>query len=224
MKLNIEAIDLIGNSIDHNYSIELPPVCPVCVQGVYPQHLTSYYAKPRDSFLPVITSLFLCPVCENLFMGTYTVNHDYELNLRFVIPYPSKGKQFSEKVEALSPSFCKIYNESYRAEQQGLTEICGMGYRKALEFLVKDYAISSHPDDAEKIKTKFLGQCISDYIDSEKLKALAKASSWLGNDQTHYVRQNPEYDLKDMKSFISAAVAFIDMELEIASANALLNR
>ena len=115
-------------------------------------------------------------------------------------------KRFSDNIKSLSPDFCKIYNESYRAEQQGLTEICGMGYRKALEFLIKDYAISLNPNNSEEIKRKMLGQCINDYMENDKLKALARASSWLGNDETHYVRQNIDYSLKDLKNFISATV------------------
>ena len=99
-----------------------------------------------------------------------------------------------------------------------------MGYRKALEFLIKDYAISLNPNNSEEIKRKMLGQCINDYMENDKLKALARASSWLGNDETHYVRQNIDYSLKDLKNFISATVDFIYMELTIKEAQNFTNR
>jgi len=41
--------------------------------------------------------------------------------------------------------------------QQDLKEICGVGYRKALEFLIKDYVILNHDDEKEKIEKNSLG-------------------------------------------------------------------
>lgn len=224
MDLMINAIDISGDKIERHFRIEVPFACPYCVKGAFPKHLISYYNEPRFQNFPVVTALFLCPICEKLFLATYQDISEYELSLCSVIPYPSKEKGFSDNIKSLSPDFCKIYNESYRAEQQGLTEICGMGYRKALEFLIKDYAISLNPNNSEEIKRKMLGQCINDYMENDKLKALARASSWLGNDETHYVRQNIDYSLKDLKNFISATVDFIDMELTIKEAQNFTNR
>lgn len=223
MNINIEATDLSGDYAEHNYRVELPPICPVCVKGAFPHHLASYFSKPKESILPVISSMFFCPICENLFMGTYFVEHDYELKLHSVIPYPSRSKKFSDNIEKISPDFCKIYNEAYKAEQQELFEICGMGYRKALEFLIKDYALSLNPNDKEDISKKPLSKCITDHLDSADLKALAIASAWIGNEETHYVRTMTNYGPEDLKTFINAAVSFIDMKLNISKANSLIN-
>ena len=46
--------------------------------------------------------------------------------------------------------FADIYFESLKAEKLGLSEIAGMGFRKAVEFLVKDWAIHLKPSDREK--------------------------------------------------------------------------
>lgn len=43
-----------------------------------------------------------------------------------------------------------------------------MGYRKALEFLVKDYAIFLNQEDEDKIKNASLSSCINNYIDNIK--------------------------------------------------------
>lgn len=223
MNINVEVNDLTGDYAEHSYSIELPAICPVCVKGAFPHHLTSYFSKPKESVLPVISSVFFCPICENLFMGTYLVKHDYEVKLSSVIPYPSRSKKFSENIEKVSPGFCRIYNEAFKAEQKKLFEICGMGYRKALEFLIKDYAIWLSPNDKEAIEKKQLSKCISEHIDNPKLKKLALASAWLGNDETHYCRKQAEYGFDDLKSFISATVSFIDMELEIPKADTLIS-
>ncbi len=50
------------------------------------------------------------------------------------------------------------------AEAIGLDQLEGIGLRKAMEFLVKDYAISKNPDQEEDIRSKFLGACINEYI------------------------------------------------------------
>ena len=57
-----------------------------------------------------------------------------------------------------------------------------MGYRKALEFLVKDYAIFLNQEDEDKIKNASLSSCINNYIDNIKIRHLSLASTWLGND------------------------------------------
>lgn len=67
-----------------------------------------------------------------------------------------------------------------------------------------------------------LGKCITDYIDNEKIKTLAKASAWLGNDETHYVRKHQNYNVQDLKRFIKATVAYIEYELSFTEAFDLL--
>lgn len=99
------------------------------------------------------------------------------------------GKEFSNTITEISPSFDKIYNEAYKAEQQDLEEICGVGYRKALEFLIKDYLISKGEENEETIKNAPLGQCIQNYVNDDRIKKVAKRAAWLGNDETHYVRK-----------------------------------
>ena len=104
-----------------------------------------------------------------------------------------------------------IYNQAFAAEQQNLTEICGVGYRKALEFLIKDFAIKNTPDKKEEIEKKLLGKCIADYIDDNRIKSVAKRAVWLGNDETHYVRKWEGKNLSDMKKLIDLTQHWIEM-------------
>lgn len=120
---------------------------------------------------------------------------------------------FSDNIQKLSSEFVKAYNESLHAESLGLESICGMGYRKSLEFLIKDYVISKNPNEKSKVEKLPLAKCITAYISDERLKALATASTWLGNDQTHYVQKHSAHGLKELKQFINAFVTFIDADL-----------
>lgn len=141
-----------------------------------------------------------------------------------VYPYPQSQESFSDNILILSNKFIDIYNQALKAENMALTEICGMGYRKALEFLIKDYAIKFNNSDTDKIIKMQLSQVIDNYIDNRRIKSLAKASSWLGNDETHYQRKHEDYNLQHLKSFIHAVVAFIDSDLEVYKAEELLNK
>lgn len=102
-----------------------------------------------------------------------------------------------------------------------MDEIAGLGYRKALEFLVKDYCIYRSPSDAEAIKSEFLSRCIKTRIDNEKIKTLAERAVWIGNDETHYIRKQEAHDIEDMKQFIQAMVYFVGMELLVDKAAAM---
>ena len=94
----------------------------------------------------------------------------------------------------------------------GWKHIAGPGYRKALEFLVKDYLCHSIPDKADKIKQLQLGLCIETYVDHDKIKQMAKRAAWLGNDETHYVRKWEDKDLEDLKKTLELTVHWIAME------------
>jgi len=112
-----------------------------------------------------------------------------------------------------SPSFGSIYNEAHHAEHENLLQICGVGYRKALEFLIKDYLIQKDPGSEDKIKVKFLGRCIKDHIDNPKIKQAAERAAWLGNDETHYTRKWLNKDLHDLKLLIRLTLHWIEMEV-----------
>jgi hypothetical protein len=97
------------------------------------------------------------------------------------------------------------------AEDRGWKLIAGPGYRKALEFLIKDYLCRLHSTEAEKIKGMTLAACIAEYVDHAKLKAMAARAAWLGNDETHYVRKWEEKDLDDLKTLVNLTVHWIEM-------------
>ena len=119
---------------------------------------------------------------------------------------------FDQYIENLSPSFCTLWNQSYQAEQSGLKDICGSGYRKALEFLIKDYLISQNPSKQDNYRSKFLGSCIRDDIEDPRIKACAERAAWLGNDEVHYYKKWKAKDVKDLKTLIELSLHWIMME------------
>lgn len=212
-----------GNS--RNENIDLSPNCPVCGVSLSPTVL--YSALVEDDEYGYNNKAFVlnfCPECEECFISRHTYDENVDLfELHSSAPLHFEGKLFSPNITNLSAEFVNIYNDALHAESLGMTSICGMGYRKALEFLVKDYAISNNPDSEELISTMPLAKCINEYITDDRLKTLAKASTWLGNDETHYVRKHSTYGIEELKLFINAFITFIDSDLAYKEAQAFLS-
>jgi hypothetical protein len=56
------------------------------------------------------------------------------------------------------------------------------GFRKSLDFLVKDY-IAEKPEDGDAIRREFLGNTITNRVSDPSIKECAKRATWLGNDR-----------------------------------------
>ncbi len=190
---------------------EYPDECPFCHKAITPNPIYGYH---NDSGLEI---LMACPdnKCKLSFVAYY--HNDNGSSYAHYQNFTSSGtiieKEFSENILSVSPSFRLIYNQAYHAEQSKLTEICGVGYRKALEFLIKDYIIFNNKNEEEKIKRLFLGNVIDLYVNDVKIKNVSKRAVWLGNDETHYVRKWETKDLTDLKNLITLTLHWIEMEI-----------
>lgn len=211
MKRVLTAYSLI-NSSKRDFDFIEPDTCPICKSKISAKILHCVYQSDNLKY-----SFDFCPSCGNVFMSS----HDYWGNVTSSEPNRFVEKIFTDELTTLSPQFVKIYNQASAAESSSLDEIAGIGYRKALEFLIKDFAISQNSDDTDKIKNMQLSPCINEYIDNAKIKQLAIKSAWLGNDETHYVRKFEDRDINDMKKFIDALVYFISMDLIVSDAESI---
>lgn len=185
--------------------------CPICKSAIIPEHLSA--VTHRVSGKSICSVFERCPNCNNTFINTY----EYQVGscYRLISSEPNRfiKRNFDDSIATLSPSFVEIYNQAFNAETMRLDQIAGIGYRKSVEFLIKDFVISRNPDDEEKIKSMPLAACINTYIDQDKIKTLATKTVWIGNDETHYVRKHTDRDIEDLKKFIQATVYYISMEL-----------
>ena len=121
------------------------------------------------------------------------------------------------------PDFTEIYNQSLTAEHYHLNKISGIGYRKALEFLIKSFAIQQNPLEEDNIKGKFLGKVISENLsDLPRVQKLAKAANWISTDEVHYEQRFTDSDIESMKHFIKSAATFISASLDADEAEAFI--
>ena len=193
-----------------------PDACPLCHSAVQPKYLDIAHFKEGES--RKLELLFQChhAECQSFFIAQYfETRHDRALNRYFLhdcVPTEPLTQIFPRNIQKISPSFCEIADQAEKAELYGLKLVAGPGYRKALEFLIKDFLCRLHPSDAERIRTVQLGSCISDYVPDGRLKSMAVRAAWLGNDETHYVRKWADKDLDDLKNLIELTVHWIGME------------
>lgn len=188
-------------------------VCPYCLKPI-PHVSVSANLTVKEETLEVI---YRCPrvECRRLHVGVFSRSETKATYyLLRSIPSVQAPTIFESLIHDVSPEFAEIYNQALNAEQKDLHHICGMGYRKALEFLIKDYASCKNPDDAELIKSHKmqLGQVIQTYIQHEAIKETAKRAAWLGNDEAHYTRKWHDKDINDLKALINLTVQWIKLE------------
>lgn len=189
-----------------------PDRCPICRHGIQALDTGQRWVTLNNRLEIVLK----CPrqECERFFISRYNVVSEQALSfaLSESVPLTIKTSKSSYTIQGISPDFVSVYQEAEEAELRNLKLICGPGYRKALEFLIKDYVIKLNPDKADEIKKLNLGKCISDFVKNDKVNQVAARAVWLGNDETHYLRKWESKDLQDLKNLISLTAHWIEME------------
>lgn len=188
-----------------------PDVCPICHYALDPRQHNVYVASGSLSGRGTeLEAVYQCTrrECWRLFVGRYrrTASQGEKqvgpFKLIEVEPKTFSNPVINPEIDEVSISFKEIYCQASVAESLNLSEIAGLGYRKALEFLVKDYCIHRDADQEEKIKKENLGSTIENRIEDPNIKQCAKRAVWLGNDEAHYVRRWEDRDINDLKILI----------------------
>jgi len=190
----------------------IPDECPICSKAIAPLLRQAFLdSGVREGALEVV---FRCPnqECNSIFVAYYDLSGS-EYVYKRSRPNTHRDYIFSNEIEAISDNFVNLYNQSFYAEQKELIDICGSGYRKALEFLIKDYLKSKDPASADNIQKEPLSTAIRERVDNDKLKIVAERAAWLGNDESHYIRKFENKDLEDLKLLIELSTRWIEMEV-----------
>lgn len=214
-QITIESLGFPHGQRTCNY--EEVSTCPLCHVSIVPTAIFGCYTPQNDPHHgPIVHILFLCPHCQKVFLAKYTSVDDGRYLCAYfqptLSPKNSQNFTFPSSIQDMSPMFVATFNQSVAAESQDLTEIAGCGYRKSVEYLVKDYLCRKFPDQSETIQSEFLGKAIQ-RIDDPRVKTLAERATWIGNDETHYIKKHEALDIGDMKRFISAMLSYIEAEL-----------
>jgi hypothetical protein len=209
----------------HLYEIEDPNVCPHCHVRVNP-HFQKHFICVDDDDEYELISIWICSnaECNRVFIGQHSLTNNTFKLIRFLNGLP-KGPEWPKPVadlnikiegaegkqEEVQSKFIKTYLQSLEAESHGLDEIAGMGYRKSIEYLVKDWAIKNKPKEKDKIQNLWLGDVIINYYSGD-LKDILERATWLGNDQAHYLKLFDEYNISHLKELIDLIMVELDRE------------
>lgn len=191
-------------------SFDAPDSCPLCHNGVEPKFLAAIWCSEGRR----VEAAYRCPKrsCQGMFIGVYRDLHGaaVQWSLHYVTPSVPVLPRYPESVIKLSPRFVEIMGQVAAAEARKLDQLVGMGMRKAIEFLMKDFAIQEHPDQKVNIEKGELAWVIGQYIQDGNINAVAKRAAWLGNDETHYLRRWADRDITDLQKLVQLTVNWIE--------------
>ena len=200
--------------------LEIPNSCPHCGQIMIPSVAAESSLVYNQYHEKVISILCQCLFCDEFFALTFKVGNKFDrvnstdLFASTIVPYTYSvfvEYDLPEEMEEFSPAFREIYRQAQKAEAYQLNHVAGIGYRKSLEFLVKDFLINVRRQSHESVDTIPLSQAIH-MLENEKLISLAKAATWIGNDETHFVKKYEDKDIEDMKKYIRALSHYLSSE------------
>ena len=207
--------DLFNAANEMNCTYQKPAQCPHCGICCDPLILGSTFISPFKAKPPQFVFLiFQCTACKKLFTATYEVTNGKS---HICCMTPFKPLVFvDELIEKTSPRFIEVYNQAIRAKENGDLNLAAVGYRSALEILIKDYAINDLHEPSEKVVKLDLFHAISNYLSSDTVNA-ADVVRILGNDHTHYERKYPELDFKVLQEYMDIFVHSIRVKLLISN-------
>lgn len=189
-----------------------PDRCPICHRSIDAIYRMGSFALPRKP-----QAIFECPSaqCRQLFIAHYveTGHNTSTYRVQETSPVKYMAQPHPEQITKTSADFVTIYDQAMQAESAKLDQLVGMGLRKALEFLIKDFLVKEHAEEADEIRRMLLGRCIEKYVDDGKLKMAAQRAAWLGNDETHYERRWDTKDVTDLKRLVHLTENWIDSAL-----------
>lgn len=195
------------------YNFLIPDLCPNCGVANNPASTLRAYVDNNNKRIGFFEHL--CTSCNQSHFSIqeiFSVESKGTPKLLCLYPNEEEKRQFHKLIEELSPRFVNVYHQAQMAEQNEAYTIAGMGYRAALEILIKDYALNKLQDDRNKISKMKLANCIAHYFkgDAESNVALFNSADVVrifGNDFAHW--EHPE-DFSEQES-INYIKSYLDI-------------
>lgn len=203
------------NENDSDFNIQRPLFCPICGKEQVPEIIDrKLFLQNRNRRYGAIC--YRCSSCNEYYVVTYDINRKDRFCSGYTFcPQPSFDKYTDNDLEALSPRYVEASQQALNAESRGDIELAAIGYRFALECLVKDYAIKELKQPVDEVKGKALYNSLWDYLSEQK--ELLKSSDVvriLGNDYAHYDRKYPQYDFSVLKQYFEVFTTLLRIKFK----------
>lgn len=196
-----------------NGTFKKPITCPYCDNYIEPVPV-EFSRLPYDASSTALLVSYRCPACNKKFIGIYVLNGD-NADYLSMVPIANEEK-LSDAFDKISPRFVAIHQQAFRAEARGDTEISIVGYRTAMEILLKDYAVGMLKEPEAEVSGKGLRKTIDDYAPKE-VAAAADVVRIIGDDYTHYVNGHPDVEFDEFKNYYDALLSYIVCQYKLSN-------
>lgn len=209
--------------------LSVPQKCPICHCKIFPKILSANKRYSDSENCNYCVAFFQCPSCNKVYSASAKI--EFEASSLFTSTcyfFPSSDASFTpfapeipELPQALKQDafkkFQSVYNDACAADSYGLHEVAGIGYRKCIEFLIKDFLLLTSPENEKEIcdPKKTLMSLINKLITDPGLQEIAAKTTWLANDETHYTRLHTDKDLNDVRDFFFIVLEEVSRNMKI---------
>lgn len=202
-----------GYIVTQNLTISILSICPYCSVANNP--ITKHFGVSKINGNDIVSFIHTCPLCNK---STATIQEISEKKGTIIAEYPlTLEGNFSENIEKVSQGFIKMYNQAFTSEQLNNIELAGMGYRCALEILIKDYALYFNLDTKENIAKLNLNRSIQTFFQTEIESFIsADVVRILGNEHAHWDKSEENSNsLEVLKAYLDIFVKQIEVKMLI---------
>ena len=218
-KSRFRATDLrryVDNSAYNDITFEKPLTRPHCGVVVEAERVSANsHLYETDGRGECFIFVWRCTCCRKLFVSMYLLQNK-QMSLLGILPN-NAVVYTDEEIEKISPRFIEMYSQALRAEDNGDYNLAAIGFRSAIEILIKDYAITCLGQSRGEVVNMSLYNAISSYLGENDLIKTADVVRILGNDHTHYERKYPEHDFALLKNYVDIAISLIRQKILIKS-------
>lgn len=204
--MELSTVDYYFSTIAKTVAIQIPQTCPWCGIGNNPTNTEAGKIETREGY--IFSMYHHCPACKKYHM----TNQEYLRQAdktTMVLVYPNKVVTDIDRLFIeYAPRFVEFYSEAIEAEENGLENIAGTGYRSAVECLIKDYALAFELDTKEYLSDPKLtfNNAIDRYVkDDDLLKGALHFIRTVGNDYTHWNKRT-SISLLVLKNYVDIIV------------------
>lgn len=171
-----------------NFPFLKPTLCPHC--GISTDAIfrdakqLPFSSGGAEKSLSFVSLLWACTACKRHFLTCYVADKKRRA-ATLVYMYPPAAPYAPDPlVQDLSPRFVDLYRQAQAAEDLEAWDVAAMGYRAALEVLLKDYAIRALGRDEKAVARSKLADLIVEVFHEQELVNCADVVRLLGNDYT----------------------------------------
>ena len=213
-KPNKDFNNSLGKNLSFSGEYQKPATCPHC--GVSIDGILGERSVINIDSSQIFSSACRCTACgKSFFFSCHRVPSSSDISQMIAI-WPASDSSYTNKnLHSISPRFIDMYNQALRSESKGDIELAAIGFRSALEILVKDYAVNELKINVEEVSRKSLFDAIGEYLKQKELLKTADVVRIFGNDYTHYQEKYPNKDFEILKSYMQIFLHLVETQYMI---------